>query len=113
MPIYVYQCKNCGHAFEKRQSFSDNALRTCPSCGQETLRKRYNEVGVVFKGSGFYTNDKNSSTNSSSSSSGSSTGTASPPRTQPLIRSGCRSNVNNMAQCAVLGFYPPGCAGLR
>ena len=41
MPIYVYQCKNCGHAFEKRQSFSDNALRTCPSCGQETLRKRY------------------------------------------------------------------------
>mgnify|MGYP002754050712 CR=1 FL=1 len=49
MPIYVYQCKNCGHAFEKRQSFSDNALRTCPSCGQETLRKRYNEVGVVFK----------------------------------------------------------------
>lgn len=76
MPIYVYQCKNCGHAFEKRQSFSDNALRTCPNCGQETLRKRYNEVGVVFKGSGFYTNDKNSSTNSSSNSSGSSAGTA-------------------------------------
>ena len=33
MPVYVYQCKNCNHVFEQRQSFSDDALRICPQCG--------------------------------------------------------------------------------
>ena len=47
MPVYVYQCKNCNHVFEQRQSFSDDALRVCPQCGEETLRKRYNTVGVT------------------------------------------------------------------
>ena len=65
MPVYVYQCKNGGHAFEKRQSFSEDALRTCPQCGEDTLRKRFNTVGVVFKGSGFYSTDKGSSSSSS------------------------------------------------
>ena len=65
MPVYVYQCKNCGHAFEKRQSFSEDALRTCPQCGEDTRRKRFNTVGVVFKGSGFYSTDKGSSSSSS------------------------------------------------
>ena len=60
MPVYVYQCKNCGHVFEQHQSFSEEALKTCPSCGEDTLRKKFNSVGVVFKGSGFYSNDKNS-----------------------------------------------------
>lgn len=58
MPVYVYQCKNCDHLFEQHQSFSDQALTTCPSCGQDTLRKKFGKVGVVFKGSGFYANDK-------------------------------------------------------
>ena len=61
MPVYVYQCKNCNHVFEQRQSFSDDALRICPQCGEETLRKRYNTVGVTFKGSGFYSTDKGNS----------------------------------------------------
>ena len=65
MPVYVYQCKNCGHAFEKSQSFSEDALRTCPQCGEDTLRKRFYTVGVVFKGSGFYSTDKGSSSSSS------------------------------------------------
>jgi len=60
MPVYVYQCKNCNHVFEQRQSFSDDALRVCPQCGEETLRKRYNTVGVTFKGSGFYGTDRGS-----------------------------------------------------
>ena len=49
MPVYVYQCKNCNHVFEQRQSFSDDALRICPQCGEETLRKRYNTVGVTSR----------------------------------------------------------------
>ena len=59
MPVYAYGCKDCGHAFDIRQSFSDAALTECPECGG-TLRKKFNTVGVVFKGSGFYRTDSRS-----------------------------------------------------
>ena len=71
MPTYQYACTECGHAFEQFQSFSDDALTECPEC-QGRLRKVFNAVGVVFKGSGFYRNDsrdKKSSTVSSESKS--------------------------------------------
>ena len=58
MPVYVYQCKNCNHVFEQRQSFSDDALRICPQCGEETLRKRYNTVVFPYKGPGLSTTPK-------------------------------------------------------
>ena len=79
MPTYAYACADCGHAFDIVQSFSDDALTTCPQC-QGRLRKQFNAVGVVFKGGGFYRNDSRStsassdSATSSSSSSDSSTG---------------------------------------
>ena len=80
MPTYQYACTDCGHAFEQVQSFSDDALTVCPTC-EGRLRKVYNAVGVVFKGSGFYRNDSRSTTSSSdapasssSSDSGSSSG---------------------------------------
>ncbi len=57
MPTYAYACSACEHAFDVRQSFSDEALTTCPECEQESLRKVFSPVGVVFKGSGFYRND--------------------------------------------------------
>ncbi|WP_406051408.1 FmdB family zinc ribbon protein [Kribbella sp. NBC_00889] len=60
MPTYQYQCTDCGEALEVRQSFTDDALTVCPAC-QGTLRKVFNAVGVVFKGSGFYRNDSRSS----------------------------------------------------
>ena len=56
MPTYQYACTECGHAFDQVQSFSDDALTVCPQC-QGRLRKLFNAVGVVFKGSGFYRND--------------------------------------------------------
>jgi putative FmdB family regulatory protein len=56
VPTYQYACTDCGHAFEEFQSFSDDALTVCPTCGGK-LRKVYNAVGVVFKGSGFYRTD--------------------------------------------------------
>ena len=56
MPTYQYACTECDHAFEQFQSFSDDALSVCPRC-EGRLRKVYNAVGVVFKGSGFYRND--------------------------------------------------------
>ncbi|KNH16885.1 FmdB family transcriptional regulator [Arthrobacter sp. ZBG10] len=56
MPTYAYACKDCGHVFDIVQSFTDSTLTTCPECGGN-LRKKFNSVGVVFKGSGFYRTD--------------------------------------------------------
>ena len=56
MPTYQYACTECDHAFEQVQSFSDDSLTECPQCAGR-LRKIFNAVGVVFKGSGFYRND--------------------------------------------------------
>jgi len=64
MPTYQYACTECGHSFEQFQSFSDDALTVCPVCDGK-LRKLFNAVGVVFKGSGFYRNDSRSTTTSS------------------------------------------------
>ena len=63
MPTYQSACTECGHAFEQVQSFSDDALTVCPACSGR-LRKVFNAVGVVFKGSGFYRTDSRSGTSS-------------------------------------------------
>ncbi|MEX5237558.1 FmdB family zinc ribbon protein [Kocuria arenosa] len=68
MPVYAYACKDCGHAFDIRQSFSEDALTVCPEC-DGGLRKKFNTVGVVFKGSGFYRNDSRSGADSGASTS--------------------------------------------
>jgi putative FmdB family regulatory protein len=60
VPTYAYACKDCGHAFDIVQSFSDSSLTSCPEC-EGTLRKKFNSVGVVFKGSGFYRTDSRDS----------------------------------------------------
>ena len=73
MPTYQYACTECGHAFDQFQSFSDDALTQCPEC-QGRLRKIFNAVGVVFKGSGFYRNDSRDKKPSALSSEGKSDG---------------------------------------
>lgn len=56
MPTYQYQCTKCDLIFEKVQSFKDEAWKECIEC-QAPVRKLFNNVGVVFKGSGFYKTD--------------------------------------------------------
>lgn len=84
MPTYAYRCKDCGHAFDAVQSFSDDALTECPACGG-VLRKQYGSVGVSFKGSGFYRTDSRGGTagvsataSSGGAASGSDAGSATP-----------------------------------
>ncbi|MEY2570508.1 MAG: hypothetical protein QOE63_858 [Acidimicrobiaceae bacterium] len=56
MPTYEYRCKDCGDELEVVQSFTDDALTKCPTCGGN-LRKVFGNVGITFKGSGFYKTD--------------------------------------------------------
>jgi putative FmdB family regulatory protein len=67
VPTYEYRCKDCAHEFDVVQSFSDAALTECPSCGGN-LRKVFGNVGITFKGSGFYKTDSRSGTGNGSTS---------------------------------------------
>lgn len=67
MPTYEYACTNCGERTEAKQSFDDPPLEECPHCGGK-LRKLYSPVGIVFKGSGFYSTDTKSKSSTSSKS---------------------------------------------
>jgi len=74
MPTYSYACTSCDNAFDIVQSMSEDSLTECPKC-HGRLRKLFNNVGVMFKGAGFYRTDSRSNTDSSSTS------TPSPPST--------------------------------
>ena len=94
MPTYQYACTDCDHAFEQVQSFTEDSLTTCPQC-EGRLRKVFNAVGVVFKGSGFYRTDNRSdsaatstvSSTSSSGSNGSTNGSSTPSTPAPAAAS--------------------------
>ena len=92
MPTYEYRCKSCAHEFEIVQAFSDDALTTCDECGGP-LRKLFGNVGISFKGDGFYKNDHganakskpsdaSSTSDSTSTSSETKTNTETKPKTE-------------------------------
>jgi putative FmdB family regulatory protein len=60
MPVYTYRCQSCGVQFEQQQKYSDAPLTRCPECNKRTLQKVYQPVGIIFKGSGFYSTDHKS-----------------------------------------------------
>ena len=65
MPIYDYRCDHCGHVFSAVQSFSDEALEKCPSCGKKP-RRLLSMPAIVFNGSGWYKTDSRPADKSSS-----------------------------------------------
>jgi putative FmdB family regulatory protein len=70
MPTYEYRCRDCGEDLEVYQSFTEDALTVCPKCGG-SLRKLFGNVGISFKGTGFYKNDHGSRSSSGDSTSAS------------------------------------------
>lgn len=70
MPTYEYRCRDCGEDLEVYQSFTEDALTVCPACGG-SLRKLFGNVGISFKGTGFYKNDHGSRSSSGDSNGGS------------------------------------------
>src|ERR1700741_2793478 len=67
MPLYEYQCKKCGHRFEKIQKFSDKMVKKCPDCGGQ-VEQMISAPAVQFKGSGWYVTDYATKTSSQGSS---------------------------------------------
>ncbi|MDF1654788.1 MAG: zinc ribbon domain-containing protein [Coxiellaceae bacterium] len=57
MPIYEYQCQQCGHNCELLQKISDNPATTCPKCNKESLKKLVSAAGFQLKGTGWYVTD--------------------------------------------------------
>ncbi|MBI2939150.1 MAG: zinc ribbon domain-containing protein [Chloroflexi bacterium] len=66
MPVYEYQCTSCQVRFERKQSFSDDPIRVCPTCGGQT-RRVFFPAGIIFKGSGWYITDSRKATSSDGS----------------------------------------------
>lgn len=85
MPTYSYRCTECDNAFDIHQTFTDDTLTVCPTCGGK-LRKVFSPVGVTFSGSGFYRTDSRakpagesgSGSSSESGSTAASTGASTP-----------------------------------
>ena len=57
MPIYEFACQDCGHEFEKIQSFSDSSTPACPNCLGVHVQRRLSAPAIHFKGSGWYITD--------------------------------------------------------
>jgi putative FmdB family regulatory protein len=68
MPTYSYACKKCEHRFDLWQEFAAADETVCPECGGE-LRKVFGQLGVSFKGTGFYRTDSRSTESSKPKSS--------------------------------------------
>ncbi len=78
MPMYEYQCAQCGRRTEKRQKFSDAPLTECPFCGG-SLKKLISAPAVQFKGGGWYADgygSKKPAANNSSETGASSSATS-------------------------------------
>jgi len=85
MPTYEYECRSCKHRFEEFQNINADPIKICPKCGKPVRRLIGGGMGIIFKGSGFYTTDYkrssavaggNSSSKSKESKSDSTTGSA-------------------------------------
>jgi putative FmdB family regulatory protein len=69
MPIYEYECNECGERFEKMQPVTAEPLTECLNCGKGPIRRVFHPVGVIFKGSGWYINDSRKSSKAGSNES--------------------------------------------
>jgi putative FmdB family regulatory protein len=52
MPTYDYECRGCGHRFERRQAITEPALEACPDCGAEVRRVVSGGSGFIVRGRG-------------------------------------------------------------
>ncbi len=80
MPFYRYECGKCQGEFRVLQRSGDKKTARCPHCGSDRTQRLLPRIGVIYKGSGYYSTDyrsKSKKTASSSSSSSNETSTKS------------------------------------
>ena len=56
MPIYEYECSDCGREFEVMQKITDDPITCCEVCGGR-VRRLISNTAFVLKGTGWYATD--------------------------------------------------------
>lgn len=93
MPTYEYRCNDCEEQFETFQKMTDEPLKTCQVCGGELVKLISGGMGIIFKGSGFYTTDyKNASSGASSSKGSSESGSSDSSKKETETKSESKSS---------------------
>lgn len=108
MPIYEFVCQDCGHEFERIQSWSDTTTPTCTACMGTNVLRNMSRPAVHFKGSGWYITDskkgaKNSASDTSSDSKSDAKGeakTASSTESKSETKSEAKSDGGDSAKVA-------------
>jgi len=88
MPTYEYVCDSCNFVFEQFQKMIDEPVKNCPDCGKSVRRVLSGGLGISFKGSGFYSNDKHVVSATGGETKQTKPATPS-PATAPVACSGC------------------------
>ena len=57
MPIYAFECTQCGHSFDRLQKLSDPDPDTCPACSAHTVKRQLTAPSFRLAGSGWYETD--------------------------------------------------------
>ena len=91
MPLYEYECKKCGHRFEKIQKFSDKMVKKCPECGGQ-VEQMISAPAVQFKGSGWYVTDYAKKSSSPGSSGSGDSGSKDKKEEKPKSDSGSKDS---------------------
>lgn len=94
MPTYEYQCDSCGYRFEQLQKITEDALKTCPSCGKDSLKRLVSATAFHLKGGGWYKTDYSPSSSSSSSSNSSNSNSTSSNSSSPSVASDTSKDSN-------------------
>ena len=102
MPTYSYACTECDNRFDIVQSFSDDSLTVCPQCTGK-LRKLFNSVGIVFKGSGFYRTDSRNGSSTVSESAGDSKSDSGAAKTEKKESSGSKDASSSSSSSSSTG----------
>ncbi|MDH4129622.1 MAG: zinc ribbon domain-containing protein [Spirochaetota bacterium] len=94
MPTYDYKCEACDYEFEKFHAITADPIKECPECGEEKVNRMVSAgMGVIFKGSGFYSTDyRDSSYKTDKTSAESSNTPCATAKSCPSASNACGSN---------------------
>jgi putative FmdB family regulatory protein len=91
MPIYPYRCTSCEKSKDVLQKMSDEPLKTCPFCGQDTFEKQLSAAGFQLKGQGWYASDFRNPSSGPNSAAGASNTASTDTATTPSIETSSNS----------------------